>query len=266
MRKVRHSFSAGNQFSFCERQFFYDRVQRLPQEPSHYLSVGNLYHDLLAEMLETNDSVSAERIITVLGEHKAKPDWVCPTADDRLVKEVDDNLKRVHLDILPHVEPRVSETGELEVERWHRGTFLGKIDCVSVYTPTVDDRLQVIGHEAHDCIIDWKSKSSLRNRRLEFTTDMLKQGSLYCLMKDVDRVCFVEIPRDTEAPVHTLVHQFSADELARWGRFHAAIFDAMDTRGPNEAAYKLADPGSPLCCARWCSHWRRCPGGEGKDK
>lgn len=264
MAHIRNSHSAKHQFLFCERQFFYRRVMKIAEPPSVHLAVGNLYHDLAADAMlniEITPLLIKQRIL----QHKQKDTWCCPVSDAVLIKEVENNMKRLVDDVFPHFTPMEDlATGQPLVERWERGTYFGKIDLVANETPVVDDRLQITGTEPEPCIVDWKTKSNLNNRKMFFDQSKHEQGTLYCLMREVKSVAFVEIPRDWRAPIHTLVHTYTTAELGRWKRYHDAQFAAMQSRGGKEEEYKLADPSSPLCSSRWCAYWDRCPGGEGK--
>lgn len=258
---VRNSFSALEQFDFCERQFFFRRVLKLPEPPSHYLSIGNLYHDCIAYLLAVPGDDPEALVRRLLAKHKGETGWVCPTPDETLVKEVVQNLGRLQTQVFPYLKPRRRPDGTLEIEQWATRWITGKIDLVSETTPVVDPAGRITGAvESRPCVVDWKSKSSTKKRTQE-ETNRSKQLALYCLEKELDTGAFVEIPRDVAVPINVVVVQFTPEELDYWARWFQAQFAAMQSRGREESAYKLAPPGHPLCSERWCAHWARCPGG-----
>jgi len=260
MARIRNSHSAKQQFCFCERQFFYRRVKKIPEPPSVHLAVGNLYHDLAADHY-----LSGEYDVEVrIREHTQKKTWCCPLSDKVLLNEVTNNMARLKKEVFHWFTPAYNPEGQPLVEQWERGKYFGKIDMVANDTPVVDDKLQITSSILEPCIVDWKTKSNLNNRKMFFDQSKHEQGTLYCLMRNVKSVAFVEIPRDWRAPIHTLVNTYTTEELGRWKRYHDAQFAAMQSRGGKEEEYKLADPSSPLCSPRWCAYWAQCPGGEGK--
>jgi PD-(D/E)XK nuclease superfamily protein len=250
------SFSAIEQFEFCEMQYFYDRILKLPRPPNHYFSIGGLYHDCLARMTEEPEFDLDALVTETLNIHRQKTDWNCPTSDDLLIAEVVANLWRVNQEICPHLQP-------LEVETWARRFYLGKIDLLSATTPVVNSYGAITGSIPEKCVIDWKVKFSAKKKRDQDSTDNSKQLALYCLEKGVTRAAFVEIPRDLAQPLNTIVTEFTAEQLEWWGRWFNHQFAAAESRGQDPKNYRLAPPGHPLCSARWCHHYTRCPGGTG---
>lgn len=265
MKKVRPSFSALDQFLNCERQFFYRRILGLPEPPSFYLAVGILYHDCLAELIEKRE-VDVE---AALARAKRAPGWTCPTPDDALIEEVQTNLQRVVDEVLTPMglsgwDPTAGDLG-CQVEKWSneinpKARFCAKIDFLSFRTPIVDDG-RIVDYEEEPCVVDWKTVFGTFRKRTQESTDASAQLALYCLEAGVHNAAFVEIPRDPDQDIRTIVTHFDNADLARWSQYFDEQFAAIRTRGDKEAAYRLAAPGHRLCSVKWCAYWNRCPGG-----
>ena len=149
----------------------------------------------------------------------------------------------------------------LELRIKHDGVTV-VLDCVSAWTPVTSPDGQVTGHVDHPCVVDWKVKFSTRERRTQDSVEESAQLALYCLESGYQNAAFVEIPRDVRAPIQTFVSRFPPDDLVRWRRWHDNQRAAMGTRGPDEAAYRLAEPGHKLCSATYCPFFSTCPGGR----
>lgn len=249
---VKPSFSALDQFLNCERQFYFARILKLEREPSHYLAIGGLGHEVLADAAIGN----RVDVRSKLARHKELTEWKSDVPDDVLVRQLETILERVRKEVLPYLDVAA-------VEQWYRTPYLAKIDLLSNTTPLVDAHGKIVGKVTKPCVIDWKFKFSSRSRRDQESTDHSAQLALYCLQTGADTAAFVEIPREG-GPTHTLVTNFSAYDLVYWRRYLDSQFAAVASRGEEEAAYRLAPAGHPLCRPQFCTFWRRCPGGGGE--
>lgn len=253
MRPPSKSFSGLDQFLFCERQFYFQRLLKLPLPPNMYFAVGNLYHDMLAEL--------SRPIEDLLRKHKMLPGWICPTSDEDLVEELVQNRDRV-----------IRETTALNImhrEVWSRdinpdAEFCAKLDAISTNTPVVDDYGHIIGVEDEACVIDWKTVFGYKRRSVD-DAEASAQLALYCLEAKVNSAAFIEIPRDLTRPIRTIVVKFSDKELEQWRKYFRVQFNTMLHRaGCPAEAFRLARFGERFCSKQWCGYWDQCPGGGAK--
>lgn len=252
---VRRSPSALSLFEQCERKFYYAKVAKLPEPPSVHLAVGILYHAVIEGMVR-GPSFYMDDIRTVLAKVKCRPEWVDPGLDDEeLCKEVVTALYKVselhqRLPVAPGPDgPRVEEWGK---------RYACRIDYVSIHTPVVEGG-QLVDTKPGLCVLDWKTVGG-RRRRGQDDADNSAQLALYCIETGAHNAAFVEIPRDG-GPLNIVAAEFDDDSLRRWATFLDAQFAAMQSRGPDEAQFRLAPRGHPLCSPRWCPFWDFCPGG-----
>jgi hypothetical protein len=261
---VKHSFSAYDQFAnICERRFYYKYKLRRPEPPSVPLSVGILYHEALAAIMH-NEAFEFAALRPMLEKIKKMPTWASDKSDADLLKEIEVNLERVSTQIMPHLKPRLIEAWATKANGC-AGKYTAKLDVLSDTTPVVDKKGVISGSHSQPCVIDWKTVSAAPKRSGE-VAGMSAQLALYCLETGVHNAAFVEIPRSPAVPIATWVTSFDDYALRRWARHLDAQFAAMDTRGDNPEAYKLAAPGHSLCCPKWCPYWAECPGGENGGK
>jgi hypothetical protein len=253
VKKVKRSFSALDQFLNCERQFFFRRVAGLPEPPSHYLAIGCLYHEALAVLLNEGE-VDLEEVLEL---QKLEKGWTCPTADAELLAELRCNLERVERQVLPYIKQTAVEVWSNEIN--DRAKYCAKLDVLSAWTPVVDDG-QIVGKNEVPCVLDWKTVFSARKHRSQEDVDTSPQLALYCLEAGVNNAGFVEVPRDVHQDIRVVVTSFTDAELRRWDGWFQEQFGAIETRGPNKDAYRLAAPGNKLCSERWCPCWGRCMG------
>lgn len=253
---IKPSFTAYDKFTnHCERQVWFRWIARMPEEPSIYLSIGNLYHAALAASLR-EDPVDVPALIQAA---KRGP-WVTDVTEAELESEVRQQLERVGREVRPYISP-------IAVEVWSKSLrpeakYCAKLDVVSSITPVANEHGEIVGTEPVKCILDWKTVFTSKKKRDQGTTDISAQLALYCLEAGVDRGVFVEIPRSLSMPIRVLGTRFDVYSLRRWKRHFEVQFAALNSRGADPAAYKLAAPGFPLCSPRWCPYWRQCPGGE----
>lgn len=248
------SFSALNTFMGCERRFWYERVDparvRLPD--NHYQALGTLYHQLLAELVLGGEFDFMGHVMRVAQEDG----WPVPTPLLALKEEIAANLERVRREILPWLRKPV-------VEVMIREKYVGRLDLVVEETPVVEDG-RIVGLVPGRCVLDFKIKFSSRRRsdRDVWNSPQLAQ---YCLMSGARAAGFIEVPRDVSAPLHVTLADFTEEELARWERYLDAQYAAVEKRGKDPAAYRLAAAGDPLCSSTWCPWFQGCPGGEGRS-
>jgi hypothetical protein len=260
---VRHSFSAYDQFAnICERRFYYKYKLRRPEPPSVPLSVGILYHEALSAALQ--EPAAALDMDSFVERAKKTPMWAIDKPEIDLVQELQTNIDRVRRDVFPHLKPRLIEAWATKANGC-AGKYTAKLDVLSDTTPVVDKKGVISGSHSQPCVIDWKTVSAAPKRSGE-VAGMSAQLALYCLETGVHNAAFVEIPRSPAVPIATWVTSFDDYALRRWARHLDAQFAAMDTRGDNPEAYKLAAPGHSLCCPKWCPYWAECPGGENGGK
>lgn len=253
MNQVRKSITALKQFEFCERQFYYQRILKLPEKPSIHLALGILYHNCL-ERIALGKELTNAAILNLIAEAAASPLWVEPQITlDELAAEIQFNLRRVQQQVLPHLCVQTAEV-------W--GThYCAKVDIVAGNTPVVEDGKIIDVLKGERCIVDWKTVSKLRSRS-QYEVDQSGQLALYCLEFDAAAGAIIEIPRNPNQDLNVIVTRFDIYDLNRWRNFFDAQFAAMNSRGTNEAEYKLATRGHGLCSPKWCTHWDQCPGGK----
>lgn len=240
---VSRSPTALAQFERCERQFYYQRVLRLPEgPPSAALSIGTLYHAAIEQLVRTGE-VSVDALIASARESSGWADPGC--TDEALAAELVVALLKVD-EVLKQYPVLIDDDGPM-VER--RGK---KYSC----------RIDYVGEGPEGrTVLDWKTTASKR-RRSQADADNSAQLALYCIETGAHHAAFVEIPRDG-GPLNLVASSFDDWELARWAAYLDAQFAAMNSRGPAEADFRLAARGHPLCNVRFCPYWSRCPGGGG---
>jgi PD-(D/E)XK nuclease superfamily protein len=252
---VRRSPTALAQFEKCERQFYYQRIAKLPEAPSPHLCVGILYHNVIEQFVragEMHPAVVDEAIRDIRG----RPEWCDPgKTGDELCSEIMAAIPKIAA--LVERLPVVRQGSKPLVEIW--GTrYTAKIDYVSTHTPVVEGG-RLVDVKPGLCVLDWKTVGG-RRRRGQDDADNSAQLALYCIETGAHSAAFVEIPRDG-GPLNIVVAEFDDDTLRRWEKFLDAQFGAMQSRGPAEEQFKLAERGHPLCSPRFCTYWDRCPGG-----
>lgn len=247
------SHSALESFLKCERRYYFERVAKLEQPPSHYLSIGLLYHEAIAAALVA----PTVNLDTLLRRHKEKPGWSCKWADSDILRGLTANIARLRTSVFPHIKPLVIEKKVAE-----RG-FYGVLDVVSSCRPITDESMSIIGtDESRSCVLDWKVKFSNRGRRDQKSADTSQQLAIYALMSGKFSAGFIEIPVEVSEPINVIMTDFSELELERWERYLKSQFVAIESRGADPTAYRLAEPSNALCSERWCPFFGRCPGGS----
>jgi len=233
MGAVRHSPTALQQFlDVCERQFYYKRVLKLPEPSSEYLEKGNIYHDALA---------------TVLGKK------ICPPL--QAIPNLEANIERLKEKVFPWLDPEA-------IEEWAKKYYCGKIDLISKVTPVTNELNEIVSNRPGRCVVDWKIVFK-KPKWSQKKADESIQLALYAIETGAHSAAYVEIPDNPVWPIRTFVTHYPDYYLKRWKRWLDAQFAAMDSRGTDEAAYRLASVNHGLCSPRWCPYWKRCPGGEG---
>ena len=221
------SWSAYEQFALCERQYYYQRVEKIPRPSNEYLEIGSAYHAAIAARLR------GEKFLQV------RPD---------LVEEIRHNLDRLQTFVFPHLRIQA-------VEQWFDSD---KIDLLSGTIPVVDYRGQAVGCDEGRCVIDFKVL--FKKRKMERNRG---QPAHYCLTTGIRWAAFVEIPRDLSEPIFTTVMGFQQWELDHWReRFEEADKRILELRGKPAEDYGLVRQGHPLCSSKWCFAWDQCPGGK----
>lgn len=249
---VRRSPTALDQFEKCERQFYYQRVAKLPEVPSPHLSVGILYHAAIENMI-----AGYLDLRLLLSKHKSRPDWCDPgCSDEDLMVEIVRNLEKV-AELREQLPVAYGERSVPLVEQWGK-RYSCKIDYVSTHTPILEEG-RVVGAKPGQCVLDWKTVGGAR-RRSASDAENSAQLALYCIETGSKAAAFVELPRKG-GPVNVVLVEFDEYTLRRWEVFLEAQFFSMNSRGQDEREYKLAPRGHPLCSPRFCSFWDRCEGG-----
>lgn len=251
------SYSSLNQFLNCERQWFFQRVCKKPRPPSHYLSIGSLYHHVF-EMMVKDEVWHSPAIIEIIHDlyvdHSAKPDWKCPTTQENLCEEIYANARRLRDQVFIPLAAT-----KLMAEKSHK--YLAKIDVRANAIPIVE-MAQITGSKPGDCILDYKIKFNTWNRRGQADIENNAQLALYCILEDVRDAFFIEIPRNTKASINVLGKCFTDEELAWWARYYdhqTAAINSRDTGDP--LSWRLSDPANSLCSKKFCPYWGDCPGG-----
>ncbi len=245
---IKHSHSALEQLLSCERRLWFEKIAKVPQAPNVYFSVGNFYHAVIADALTPGPEITDAWLLERVRREEAGA-WLQDVPNDRLLAEAKAVRSSV-ASIRPFVRP-------VAIEQWFRTPYLAKVDCLSECTPIAGADGVPVGSSARPAVLDWKLVFG--SRRKERSPAQL---ALYCLSTGAKDAGFVEFFRDGRRPFLSMT-SFNDYDLARWRRYFDAQFLALDRRGPEEAAYRLADPNNPLCSSRWCPHWRYCEGGEG---
>lgn len=249
MNEVRWSITALRQFETCERQFYYQRILRLPERTSLALSTGSFYHAMIENILRGGKSTLEE----IFAKTTWPPDVVVDGA--ALKKEVELNLQRLQTDVLPFLLPAEKDAfGKPQIEVWGN-RYCCKFDFVSPFIPIVQDG-RIIDHKPGRCVVDWKSATKSKDLRHH-----VAQLMLYILDSQAAAGAIVEIPRNTRSSIITSVLEPDDYECRRWQSYFEAQFRAMNSRGQDETEYRLAERTNPLCSPQYCPHWDRCPGG-----
>lgn len=256
--------SSQKQFHTCERQWYYKRVLRLPEPPSHFLAIGNLYHACFEHAVKTPD-VDYEMLVDDLyTEHASAPTWTCPTSEANLKKEIWVNLRRVNSEIWT---PLWTADAKLEAEIEFK--YLAKVDLFSSRRPIVNMG-EITGTEDEPGVLDYKIKFSTYNRRADSDAENDEQLAMYCLLKECRWAGFVEIPRSAKAPINVIGKHFTDGELEWWRGYFDSMAETIETRRDRsngetveeiEDRFRLAHPSNRLCDSRWCPYWGHCPGG-----
>lgn len=261
------SFSSGDQFNRCERQFYYERVRKLDTERGSIpLSIGNIYHeglDVLCRHTRAGGEVCPDIVRQCVdrGLKKAQSDrmWQKPRMLEKLLKHCADNLEWVGTKLLPGLKI-------IEVERWFRDKpgFIAKLDLYCANTP-----IEVSHGEFRfldePCILDWKTVMET-SRRNDYKVKNDGQLAKYCWLRDVRRgvVCEMHKRGPVAHPITFYNAEFTAEEIERWGRYWQTLDQTIRARDiHNEDEWKLSHPSNGLCCEKWCPFWDRCPGGAG---
>lgn len=256
---VRRSPTALSLFEQCERKFYYAKVAKLPEPPSLHLCVGSLYHAVI-EHWAREEGISGSDIELLIARAKGAPDWVDPGISDKdLYEELLAGVLKVGEGVIEKLPVAPGPGGSPRVEEWGK-RYTCKIDYVSTHTPVVESG-RLVDTKPGLCVLDWKTVGG-RRRRTPADADNSAQLALYCIETGAHNAAFVEIPRDG-GPLNIVAAEFDDDTLRRWATFLDAQFAAMQSRGPDEAQFRLAPRGHPLCSPRWCPFWDRCPGGAG---
>lgn len=257
MNKVRPSFTALRQFEDCERKYYYRFVLGLEEEPGPQLAVGIAYHAAI-ELIQRGSALDriGERAIAIAKTNKG---WCNPgISEEELAAEIFHNMVRL-APTLAALPPQIID-GKPQVEVWCT-KYTGKIDEVCVGTPVLEEG-RIVRLDPGICVVDYKTKGFTTKR---YKKDHSLQLAHYCRDVDARAGAIVTIPRDSREDIEIDVYTFSDADLARWGVYLDAQFAAMASRGQDEAQFKLATRGFPLCSPRWCQFWDRCPGGAGRS-
>jgi len=261
------SYSSLTQFMNCERQWYYQRILKLPQVPSFYLAIGNLYHAVFEHMVKECVAECLEPLVDDLFvEHASAPTWKCPTSEANLKREIVANARRVWDEIL---DPLVNGGAVLTPEKSHK--YLAKIDLLSTKRPEISMG-EIVGIVDEPGVLDYKIKFSTYNRRTQKDADNNAQLAMYCILEDVRWAGFVEIPRSLKASINIIAKSFTDEELHWWVRYFDEQKATIESRrrlgiGETEVAehhFRLSDPANSLCSEKWCDYWKNCPGGGKK--
>jgi hypothetical protein len=266
MRPRWASPSSQKQFLNCERQWYYKRVLRMPEPPSFYLAIGNLYHSVFEHMVKEDVECLAVLVDDLHVEHASQPTWTCPTSEENLKREIVANAERVAEEI---IDPLVAAGAVLTPEKSWK--YLAKIDLLTSKRPEVSMG-EIKGVVDEPGVLDYKIKFSTHNRRGSDAAENDEQLAMYCLLEEVNWAAFVEIPRSLKAPINVIGKQFSDHELEWWATYFdeqtAAINSrrhirdrGLETEEDIEDRFRLAHPSNSLCDSRWCAYWAHCPGG-----
>jgi len=265
----KHSFSRISTFSeICERRGAFDSL--IPREwDSAPIKRGNHVHDMLERMallmIEGDTAVQAAEAVA---ESK-----LC--TEGYLKPNVAANYLQRAVPVFEHLKPRKEG-----VEAWFRDVsglpIVGKIDLISETTPLVDPSGYVIGSVDKLCILDHKTIGNPARMKGTYEAKKSLQLKIYCLATGARNAGFIYyLPTGA---VRVVVVEFTEAELdiartwldltlktinRRWEE--AAALSGRETGAPevegfNLLPFSLAEPGHPLCNAKFCDHWDRCLG------
>ena len=258
------SFSAVDQFSTCERRYFFERIMGQRQPDTPITLVGRTYHEAIAAMLHTRLERTDEWVELVVGEAVTRNHDALTAQGVQcgsLRAEMVSNLKRLRTDVLAPVGvttlDAVAPYGRKRswwIERDFSDEALGYkgvIDLLSLRVPVVDTHGTVTGGTDGRCVWDWKSVTFDR-RRSQRDAETSAQLALYALAANVRRACFVEIPRNLEKDLRVRVVTYTEQDLRDWAQWLGAMRDAILARGRRKVNFRPADRKSPLCSPIWC--------------
>lgn len=262
--------SSQKQFLNCERDWYYDRVLKMPRGKSHFLSIGGLYHNVFEHCVrskkqEWRDKEWLERLIDDLYvEAASSPEWTCPTSELNLKKEIAANTDRLGEELWA---PLLNAGAELTAEIEHK--YLARVDLRTSRRPDIHMG-EVVGVIDEPGVLDYKIKFSTWSRREDDAADNDEQLAMYAVLEDVRWCGFVEIPRSLKAPINIIYKHYTDAEIEWWRSYFDQFSQTVESRcdrSHGEAAeeiehrFRLAHPSSRLCDSRWCNHWGHCPGG-----
>ncbi len=259
------SFSGVDQFSNCERRYYFERILQRRQPDTPITLVGRTYHEAIAAMLTTRLPRTDEWVSLVVGEAiKRNHDALTKhgVACGSLAPEMESNLRRLREEVLaPCAIHTVADVVPFGRKRswWIERPFTspdvgykGVIDLLAVNTPCADSTGLVVAHKpGRPCVFDWKSVTSDR-RRSERDARTSAQLALYAIAANVTAACFVEIPRNLEKRLKTRVVEYTEQDLRDWSQWLIAMRDAVLSRGKLKERFRPADRKNPLCDTQWC--------------
>lgn len=261
------SFSGVDQFSNCERRYFFERILMRRQPDTAITLVGRTYHEAIAAMIHTRVPRTHEWTEFVVDEAvKRNHDALTAlgVACGSLRQEMVSNLARLKAEVL---EPagvitldQVVQCGMKRawwVERAFEARdigFKGVVDLLSTRAPVVDAGGTVTGGVAGRCVWDWKSVTSDRRRSQRDATTSA-QLATYAIGANVRRACFVEIPRNLAKDIRVRLVEYSEEELAHWASWLRSMHHAIMSRGKVKANFRPSDRKNPLCSPDWCNHY-----------
>jgi len=262
---MRMSHSKLRDWYTCPRQFYYKHVEKLPQPPSHYLVIGNIYHKVIADLLKARSIVDLEAAVEKHMEAASLSlkEFFSKQKIDILWSDIYQNCERLWTEVLAYLTP-------IEVEKYYRDAGMnvgGIIDCYSADELVLDQFGKVVGTQPGPAVYDWKIKFSVRNRRTDQDAEDSDQLAQYCLYKGCKTAAFVEIPTKLTARINILQVEYTDEELAQWKRY---IPDCMESVGYLAAAavgrgekmFPRTQRSNPLCCKNFCPFWSKCYGDE----
>ena len=260
------SFSGVDQFSTCERRYYFERILRRRQPDTAITLVGRTYHEAIAAMLTTRVERTEEWVEFAAKEAIARNHDLLTSlgvACGSLVHEMVSNLKRLRAEVLEPARIRTvadivpfgrkrSWWIERKFKEWTVG-YKGVVDLLSLRTPVLDEKGHVTGSTEGRCVWDWKSVTSDR-RRSQRDAETSAQLALYAIAANVRHACFVEIPRNLEKDVRVRLVRYTEADLRDWSQWLTAMRDAVLSRGKAKARFRPADRKNPLCSPMWCPH------------
>lgn len=253
--KLRLSPSKLDTFDVCPRQFWYRHVERLPEKKTLALTIGKLYHAVLADVLRSGLTDLEDAVDKAIEAGRAEVLELAPDSSlDALWSEVYQRVEVVWRDVGCYLEPRLVEEHYFDPAH----DFAGIIDCLSGKALVADDNTgRVLSVRDALQVVDWKVKTSPGRKRSPRDARVSPQLAAYALQTGASSAAFVEIQRGHGAPILVRVVDYTPAELDAWRRWFDGRLETMRALERKEQ-FAMTSRTNPLCDMRWCPYHKLC--------